>query len=222
MAAGPPFKADMKRYLNWLSQKTLHDSNITVRFNIEATVKVVEAEEPDVIIVAVGAEPIIPDIPGVKRDNVVMAGDVFAGRVHAHMGDAVVVVGAGLTGCEAALLIAQQGKRVSIIDVLEHEQVFSDVPRGLMQLLQKHEVSFITDVKLEEITDRGVVVIDKAWERHEIVADTVVFATGLKPRGEIAAVFKNLTADVYVIGDACKPHNLKQAIHDGFNVAVEL
>lgn len=222
LAAGPPFKADMKRYLNWLSQKTLHDSNITVRFNIEATVKVVEAEEPDVIIVAVGAEPIIPDIPGVKRDNVVMAGDVFAGRVHAHMGDAVVVVGAGLTGCEAALLIAQQGKRVSIIDVLEHEQVFSDVPRGLMQLLQKHEVSFITDVKLEEITDRGVVVIDKAWERHEIVADTVVFATGLKPRGEIAAVFKNLTADVYVIGDACKPQNLKQAIHDGFNVAVEL
>jgi len=222
LAAGPPFKADMKRYLNWLSQKTMGDDNITLRLNTEATAAAVEAEEPDVIIVAVGAEPLVPDVPGVKRGHVVMAGDVFAAGVPEHLGNPVLIVGAGLTGCEAALLMAQQGKKVTIIDMIDEMQIFSDIPRGLLHLLQKHEVSFLTEVKLEEIREKSVIVIEKSWKRHEVAAEGVIISTGLKSRNEVASAFLGLAADVYVIGDACQPRNLKQAIHDGFNVAVEI
>jgi 2-enoate reductase len=91
-----------------------------------------------------------------------------------------------------------------------------------MDLLEGYGVRFLTGVKLEEITATGANVIDKAWQRFAIPADTVVLSLGFKPRTEVAASFQNLAPDVYVIGDARKPQRLKEAIHDGFNVAVEI
>lgn len=83
-------------------------------------------------------------------------------------------------------------------------------------------VHFLTEVKLEEITDEGVTVIDKSWRSIEIPADTVVLSLGFKPRREVANPFHNIASEVYIIGDCRKPQDLKQAIHDGFNVAVEI
>ena len=91
-----------------------------------------------------------------------------------------------------------------------------------MASLHQHGVEFRTEVNLEEITDKGVVVIDKQWNRYEIPADTVVLSLGLKARAETVKALQGLAREVYVVGDCSNPRNLMAAIHDGFNVAVEL
>lgn len=223
LASEAPFKADMKRYLNWLIHQTEQAPNVTIKLNTEATPEVIQAERPDALIVAVGADPVIPELPGAEK--ALWVGEVHLGEVLA--GDTVVVAGGGLTGCEAALHLAEQGKKVTVIDMLDHMQLAADAPIllkfGLMELLEKHGVNFVTEVKLEEITGKGALVTEnKTGKRFEIPADTVVLSLGFAPRTTVADALLNLAPDVYVIGDARNAKNLKQAIHDGFNVAVEI
>jgi 2,4-dienoyl-CoA reductase-like NADH-dependent reductase (Old Yellow Enzyme family)/NADPH-dependent 2,4-dienoyl-CoA reductase/sulfur reductase-like enzyme len=223
-AAALPFKADMKRYLDWMIQKTHKAPGVEVKLMTEGTVNTIKAIKPDVLIVAVGADPITPEIPGVEIPNVVWAGDVCMGK--AKVGDRVVVAGGGMTGCETALYLAQKGKKITIIDMVGPSEIAQDVPilsrRGLLELLDKNGVEIKTELKLEEITGKGVLVIDKQWNRFEILADTVVLSLGFKVRTETVKALQGLAREIYVIGDCSNPRNLGDAIHDAFNVAVEI
>jgi len=224
LAAAPPFKADMKRYLDWMIKTTLNTPGIKIKFSTEATVETIKAEKPDVLIISAGAVPIDVNIPGVDGSNVVSAGDVDMGR--ATVGNNVVVAGGGLTGCETALHLAQQGENVTVIDMVGQMELAADAPilnkLGLMGLLMKHKVILKTEVKLEEINSKGVIVIDKQWKRHEIPADTVVLSLGYRAKTETSGELDGLARDVYVIGDCRKARNLRYAIQDAFNVAVEI
>ena len=222
-AAGPAFKTDMKRYLDWIIRKT-QQTPMEVKLSTEATADSIKAAKPDVLIVAVGAEPLIPDIPGIEKPNVVWAGDVDLGKVKA--GETVVVAGAGLTGCETALHLSQQGKKVKIIDTISEFEIAKDAASVsrmvLLALLQEHGAEFKTEVNLEEITDKGVVVVDKQRNRFEIPADTVVLSLGFTARCETVKALQGLAREVYVAGDCSSPRNLMAAIHDAFNVTVEV
>ena len=222
-AAALPFKADMKRYLDWLIGKT-ERSNIDIKYSTETTAATVKAEGPDVLIVAVGADPCIPSIPGIDKRHVVLAADVAAGN--ADVGARVVVAGGGMIGLETALMLAQRGKQVTVIDQLPQMELAEGTPAinkfGLLGLLFQNGVQFRTEVNLEEITDEGVVVMDKKWQRHTIPADTVVLSLGYTPRSATVETLRGLAPDVYVVGDASKADNLMAAIHSAFLVAAEI
>jgi len=68
-----------------------------------------------------------------------------------------------------------------------------------------NKVEIKTEVKLEEITDKGVLVIDKKWERFEIPGDTIVLSLGFKSRTETVKSLQGLAREVYVIGDCADP-----------------
>jgi hypothetical protein len=122
---------------------------------------------------------------------------------------------------ETALQLAKDGKKVTVIDMLDYLTLAADWPRGLSDLMEEYGVRLLLEVKLEEITDKGAIVIDKAWNRSEIPADTVVLSLGFTPRTETVDLFKDSAPDVYTIGDCVKPQSIAEAVHDGFNVAVE-
>ena len=98
---------------------------LEVRLSTEATAEAVDAERPDVLIVAVGSSPIVPTLPGMDSGNVVWASDAHGGK--ATIGDDVIVAGAGMVGCETALDLAQQGKTVTLIDMLPFDRIALDV-----------------------------------------------------------------------------------------------
>jgi len=223
IASELPFKADMKKYMYWLIRET-DKYPVQVKLSTEVTPEIVKAERPDVVIIAVGAIPFIPNIPGAKKPLVVSVNDVDAGKVP--VGNKVVVAGAGLTGCESALNQAQHGKQVTLVDMLSEAEIASELPflnrSVLMYLLRSSGVKIVSEVKIEEITDKGIWVISKQWQRQEILADTVVFALGVKPRLNIVEQLSGLARETYIIGDCIKPRNLMGAIHDAFNVAAEI
>jgi 2,4-dienoyl-CoA reductase-like NADH-dependent reductase (Old Yellow Enzyme family)/thioredoxin reductase len=223
IAASPSFKIDMRRYLKWIIKKT-QKSSVEVKLLVEATADSIKEMKPDVVIVAVGAEPIIPEIPGIKKPIVVWAGDVDTGKTP--IGKQVLVVGAGLTGCETGLQLAQQGRKVKIIDMIDEQEIAKDtsfVNRiTLIELLHQNNVEFKTEVELKEITDRGAIVTDKKGNRFEITADNVILSLGLKSLKATVKSFQGLAREVYAIGDCSSPRNLMAAIHDAFTIAAEL
>jgi 2,4-dienoyl-CoA reductase-like NADH-dependent reductase (Old Yellow Enzyme family)/NADPH-dependent 2,4-dienoyl-CoA reductase/sulfur reductase-like enzyme len=220
LAAGLPIKEDMRRYLAWLIRQTEKAPRVTIKRGTEATQDNIKAENGDALVLAVGSTPIMKGIPGSDKANVVWVGDVDSGK--AKVGDTVLIIGGGSTGGEAALQLAKDGKKVTVIDMLDYQTLAWDWPRGLSDLMEEYNVRLVFEVKVDKITDKGAVVIDKGWNRFEIPADTVVLSLGFKPRTDIVDLFKDAAPDVYTIGDCVKPQGVMEAIHDGFNVAVEI
>ena len=222
-AAAPEFKPDMKRYLEWIISQ-VEKSGVTLKLGNKATSEAVKSLNPDVVIIAAGARPIIPDIPGIKKSSVVTAADTDLGL--AKTGKAVVVAGAGLTGCETALHLARKGSKVILIDIIPEAEFAKDtnLPTkiALMDLIEQAGVKIMSEVKLTEVADNGVVVTNKAGKKLQIAADTVVLALGVAPVSKIADELKSAAPEFYVIGDCANPRNIMAAVHDGFNTAVEI
>ena len=221
-ASIPPFKEDMRRFLNYLV-KWVRGLPVEVKMATEATPELVRELGPDTIILAVGAEPLIPDMPGVERPNVIWAGDVLVNGGEG-VGDRVVVAGGGLVGCETALFLAQQGKKVVVVEMMDEAATdLNMISRTLLlELLGKHGVEIKIGVKVEEILEDGALVVDKHSNRVKIEAHSIVLALGFRSRVDVVKSLEELAPEVYTIGDCVTPRKLINAIHEAFNVAVEL
>ncbi len=156
-AAGPAFKDEMKRFLRFLRTR-VEVLGVDVRLGVTADAATVAAEHPDRLVIAVGAEPARPDIPGLGEARAVWAGDVCSGE--AETGDRVVVAGGGGIGCETALHLARQGKKVVVVEMLPEAALdFNFINRGmLLDLLSEAGVEVRTGMKVVEIRGDGVTV----------------------------------------------------------------
>jgi 2,4-dienoyl-CoA reductase-like NADH-dependent reductase (Old Yellow Enzyme family)/NADPH-dependent 2,4-dienoyl-CoA reductase/sulfur reductase-like enzyme len=224
-ASAAPFKADMKDYLAWAVRTTLDTPNLEVRLSTPATPEKIKNERPDVLIIAAGSTPLIPRLPGIDGPNVVWAGDADLGTVK--IGKSVVVAGAGLTGSETALNLAQQGKKVTLIDMLSPEQINVNAPfigvRTVWDMLQKLNTAIITSVKLEAVTSTGAVITCQDGKKQEIPCETLVLALGVEPRADVVKSLDGLAPEVFVIGDCHNRRgNLASAVSEGFFAAMDI
>ncbi len=222
-AAGPDFKPDWKRFVDYILRQ-MDASKVDVRLGTEATLDRVRAEAPDEVVVAVGAEPVVPRVPGVDGPNVILAADVMQGA--AVPGAAVVVAGDGGMGLEAALVMARQGKRVAIVELpggSAGDQTVNFVDIVVLQdYLDEHGIRPRKGVVLKEIREGKVVVRDEQGQDSELEADAVVLAPELRARAEVVELFRDAASEVHIVGDCREPRILFNAIHEAFEVAIEI
>jgi 2,4-dienoyl-CoA reductase-like NADH-dependent reductase (Old Yellow Enzyme family)/thioredoxin reductase len=204
-AADAPFKGDMLRYLEWSVCMIKKIKNIHVRFSTEATPEIIKKENADAIIIAIGAVPYIPELSVQEKPRVLYAGDIENGRDH--IGNKILIAGAGLTGCETALKYAKEGKAVTVIDALPKAKLgLGTSPMNayyLFDLLEKHGVILSPDTKFIDVTSDDVVV-ERGGKLERFEFDTVILALGYKQNGnyEIIKGLKEIVAESYVVGDS--------------------
>lgn len=109
-----PFKHEMYE-LSLTFAKQCRDAGVEIRLNTEATKELLEKEAPDAVIIAAGSSPLVPPIPGIHGENVTIVNNYYLEKEK--VGDEVVVLGGGLAGCEAAIHLAQEGKKVTIVEM---------------------------------------------------------------------------------------------------------
>jgi len=219
-ASVPRFKEKTKQLLDWAATQ-VYKGGVKVQLKTEVTPSLVQKLKPEVLIIAVGSDFIIPPVPGAGRPCAATAGDVLLGKKA--VGDRVVVVGAGLVGCETALYIAEElKKKVTIVEMLDEILVGTEdlCKEALMERLEKVGVEIHLGWRLEAIMDKGVVCTDKKWQRHEVETDTVVLATGLGARKELVEKFEGLAPEAYVIGDCVEARKIYHAFEDAWRVAL--
>ncbi len=221
LTSGPAFKDDWKLFLRYLLRQ-IDKSTVTMRLGTEATAALVAAEAPDEVVVAVGAEPVWPDLPGSRGPNVLWAGDVMGGRQVA--GETVVVAGTGGMGMEAALHLAQQGKKVEIVELPGGSEAdptanFINVI-VLRDYLDDFDVKVRSDLVLEKILNGRVVARDAAGQEQTLPAESVVLAPNLRSRSAVVERFRGVAEEVRVVGDCKAPRVLFHAIHEGFEAAL--
>jgi len=216
----PAFKADLKEYLEVLMRR-VRTRPIDLRLNTEVTPALAAAFDADVIIAALGAEPIIPDLPGIENSNVVLVGQLqTAGEP---IGQKVVVVGGGLVGCEEGLHLAMQGKDVTILetkDGLAKDASFLHW-KALMLELEKY-VQTVTNTTCTRITDGGVCATAADDTEKFYPADTVLIAVGYRAKTAEAEKLRNCAPDFIAVGDCVKPRKIMEAVHGGYYAGLNL
>ena len=233
-----PFKEKLESYLDRQALRISREP-IDVRLNTEVTPQLARSLRPDVIIAALGAKPIIPNIPGIE--HAMMAEDICENPEKA--GDTVVIIGGGLVGLELGIYLAQTGRHVEVIEMLpatlasvgdeSTSEIISNpalleaganIVHGIAiseELKKLPNMKITVSAKALEITAAGLTVEDKGKERF-IKADTVICAVGQRPLAEEAAALYDCAPEFYQIGDCVTPKNILTATQTAYQIARDI
>jgi len=214
----PEFKSDDYALIKWYETQ-LSKLGVEVRFDTHANLSYIEDAASDVVITATGSTPIEPDFGG--KNHICTATDELLGKET--VGNKVVVIGGGLVGGETALWLSQQGKEVSIVEMLPemlggpHGMPFMNYDM-LIDLLAYNNIDIHLGTKVTEVNDTSVTV-ETGEVSKELQADSVVTAGGFRSNTQLQKELAGLTVPVFNIGDSRQVKNIMHAVWDAYEVA---
>ena len=219
-AEAVPFKQDLYRFTQCLIRR-VESSGVKVTLNQRVDRALAEKVRPDVLIIAVGAQPVIPAIPGIASDKVVSVAQAEANPDA--LGERVVILGGGLVGCETGIHLGMKGKQVTIVEMRDTLAADVNMFHGMAlgQELNKY-VTAVTGGTGRAVTDEGLVYTDREGQEHLLPADAVLCAVGMRACTDVMEKLWNVVDEQYVIGDCVKPAQVTQAISDAYYLAKNL
>jgi 2,4-dienoyl-CoA reductase (NADPH2) len=212
---------------------------VEIERNREVDRALVEKVKPDALIVAAGGFHQVPDVPGINNPNVLTSEALHDSlkdylrmanpeklntltRLWMPLGKRAVIIGGGIQGCQVAEFLVKRGRDVTIVETAP------EVGEGLLHILMKPKlllwlkdkgVTMIAGARYEEITDKGLNIVDKDGKRRTIEADVIVTALPLKPsREEFERLYGGAVPEIHCIGDCSAPGMIVDAIHEGARV----
>ncbi|MCL1974951.1 MAG: NAD(P)/FAD-dependent oxidoreductase [Firmicutes bacterium] len=218
-ASRAEFKEDIKKhFIDVLVARIEKADNIELRLRSIVGPELVNELKPDALIVAIGARPFTPDIPGIEGPRVIQAIDIQ--NEQEKLGNKVLIIGGGLVGCEIGLeLVKYHDKEVTVIEM--SSQLAAGAPYiHYLALLNEFEqlpkLRFVMEEQATAINTRGVYTIDASGQSHFHEADSIVMATGMRSPKEETEAFRNLAPQVYMVGDCYKVAQMNEAVLSGY------
>jgi 2,4-dienoyl-CoA reductase-like NADH-dependent reductase (Old Yellow Enzyme family)/thioredoxin reductase len=217
------YKDGFRRYYDYTVRKTMA-CGARIVLGKPADEETIRAEAPDVLIIAIGAKPVLPPLEGIDLPNVHGVAAVDRGEVS--LGKKVVVCGAGLSGTECALGLALEGKDVTLVDMRPKEELCSEMVFFMKPLLQRkleeNNVKTLDRHTVLKFTAGGVMAKNAAGSEVLVEADDIILAFGLKPDKEELERFSQIVPETYIIGDAKKVGLIGDAVTEAYRVCREI
>ncbi len=215
-----PFKQDMYNFAKVLERR-LKETNAEIRLNTEITAEDVAKLKADVVMVAIGATPVIPPIEGIDSPKV--AGLLALHSKEPQVGQKVVILGGGLVGSEAAIYLDGLGKDVTVVEMKDDWAADSYfMHKNAMNIyIRNSRIKIYTDTMAKAVTEEGLTCETKDGELL-LEADTILLAAGMKTDQEIVNSFYNTADRVFMIGDCVKPGRVLEAVTLGYNRAIDV
>ncbi len=215
-AAAPSFKEKDRGLIAWYRREIAKHPAITIKLGVEVTD--ISSLGADEVIVATGSVANRIPVPGVKEYGI-EAVDFLLGKVE--VGENVVIVGGGLTGCEIAYELYLNGKKPVIIemqnDLIVSKSICLANTSFLRDFFAANNVEVHLETSLVEVHENGVTVKKKDGELVHIEADNIIMSTGYRP-----APITKKRKHVHLVGDCHKVGNLRTVIWQAWDVAMKL
>lgn len=212
-----PFKQKLSDYLKQQAD-IIETSSVEVRLNTLVTPEYAQSIGADVIISAMGARPLMPRIPGISGSNVVSAEQAYLNTQK--VGQHAVILGGGLVGVELGIHLAMLGRKVTIVEMLDHISDGGNFQhlKSLKVEIKKYAIDLNLSTKALEITDKGVV-CETEYGEKVFEAETVIYAVGQYPLQEEAAALRHCALEFYQMGDCVAPRNVMSATSEAFSTS---
>lgn len=194
---------------------------VEIRLNTTVTADYLEAEKPDAVILAVGSTPLVPPIPGIDGENVVVVNNYYLEKEKVQ--DTVVVLGGGLAGCECAVHLGQEGKKVHLVemrDTLAPDCNIRNRPILMRKVAEFSEAH--TEYKGLRITPEGVICLDKEGNEVLVPGKTVICALGQRANRTDVDALRGTAKFVREVGDCIRPANITKAVYEGYHAALDI
>jgi NADPH-dependent 2,4-dienoyl-CoA reductase/sulfur reductase-like enzyme len=216
-----PYKGEMSEAFRYL-KFCLEQSDVDLHLGKMAQVSEVIAQKPDVVIIATGSRSGRLSIPGAQGDGVVDVRAVYEKRVD--VGQNVVIIGGGETGCETADWLAEKGRQVTVVEMLpEVLPKMKKIPKGrLLARLSQKGVTILTNAEATSIETKKVCVTQKDGEACMPSADTVIVAVQPEPENALEKALEKQVNQVSVVGDAAVPGTIGSALRSATEVALKI
>jgi len=223
LAKEPPGKEKISWLLEYLANQ-IQQRNIELRLRVAVTAEHLVQEGPDAIIIATGAAPFIPKIPGVNQPFVCTSWDILEKRKEIK-GKAVLVAGGGTVGCETALYLASGNNKIVVVEMLDGLALDME-PINRMELLSridKSKIEVLLGRKIDRIEKDGAYLLsEKTMQKERVEADFVVLSLGAISVNELANEIEGRVERVFLIGDCSKPRKIIDAIYEGFRAGISI
>ena len=214
-AAAPSFKEKDRELIAWYIRE-VGKLPIEVKLNTEVTD--IESLGADEVIVATGSTPNVIPVKGVKEYGIEAVDFLLGNKT---VGDNVVIVGGGLTGCEIAYELYLHGKKPTIVemqdDLITGKGICLANTSFLRDFFNANKVPVHLETALVEVKENGVTVRGKDGETFDIPADSVIMSTGYRP-----APIAKKSGKVHIIGDAASVGNLRTVIWGAWDVCMKI
>ena len=196
-------------------------AGVHFKMNTEATKALIEKENPYAVIIATGSTPLVPPIPGLKGDNVIVVNDYY--KEKDKVTDHVVVFGGGLAGCECAIHLGMEGKHVELVEMRDQLAVDANIRHRPLLLAQIDKyVKAHIGLKGLEVTSNGILCEDKDGNKVTIEGTTVICALGQRSTTKTVEELQDTAPFVRVIGDAAKVSTITNAVYWGYHAALDI
>jgi pyruvate/2-oxoglutarate dehydrogenase complex dihydrolipoamide dehydrogenase (E3) component len=210
---------DFKDYL--INQ--VKKAGIEVKLNTTATPTMIKAAGYDSVLVATGAEPVASKMLGADASNVFSILTCYSNK--SALGKNVVVIGAGRIGTEAAIGMAKDGHKVTVLasgkEMIEPEFVGAHNMANQTNIYRNHpNLRYFTETMVTSLAGGKVTYKDSKGVENSVQADSIVIYAGLKPRMDEAEKFIGSADEVRLLGD-CTGQNgtIQKTISSAFFVA---
>lgn len=215
------FKYETEKFMNYLIHKA-ERMGVEIRLNTEVTPELVAEINPDYLIAAVGSEAVVPPVEGVEKAHMLM--DVYDNGIQ--MADTIAVIGGGIAGSEFAVEQAMDGKNVVLIEMgSDLAKDANNVHKSALMdefASRKDKITIMKKTCCTKITETGVVCVNADGEEITVNAGSVVVAAGMKARTDVVESLRFACDEFEWVGDCKKPRQIRQAVLEGYDAAMNI
>lgn len=218
-----PFKYEMYELGNTFS-KLAKNEGVEIRLNTEVTKEYVEKENVDALIIAVGSYPLVPPIPGLDSDNVVVVNNYYLEKDKVETAKEIIVLGGGLAGCETAIHLAKEGKKVHLVEMRGELAPDANIRHRpiLLSEIEKQDIKVHTEFKGLKVSEKGVLCADKDGNEILVSGTHVICALGQRANRNIVDELIDCAPYVAQIGDCVRPSTITTAVYQGYHAALDI
>ena len=215
-----PFKHEMYE-LSGTYLRLAQKAGVEIRLNTEVTPEYVAKEEPYALIIAAGSRPLVPPIPGLDGENVVVVNNYY--KEKEKVSDDVVVFGGGLAGCECAIHLGMEGKKVHLVEMRDQLAPDANVRHRPLLLAEIEKYAAVhTGYRGLEVTKEGIICEHSSGNKVTVPGSTVICALGQRSCTDVVEKLMDTAPYVRVIGDASRVSTITNAVYWGYHAALDI
>jgi 2,4-dienoyl-CoA reductase-like NADH-dependent reductase (Old Yellow Enzyme family)/thioredoxin reductase len=219
-----PSKREVLRYRDYQAER-LVALGVEIHTGVDVTPELINARRPDAVVLATGAEPLTPPIPGLGSEHVHDALEVLRGEVEVRPGERLAVIGGSATGCETAEHAAAAGAEVTIFELGGSigAGIEAITRRNLIRALKRDGVAIRANAKVVMVEPDAILYEDAEGATHTAGVDRVALALGWRPAvGDLTDAIGALGIETVLLGDASRPADFVAAVNAGADAGLAL